>query len=109
MKRKIFLTLILTLFCATSVFSQAVPNKEPTEKDKSAELEAKAVKMLKETASEINGLRTVENKISFLTEIANLMWFHDEREARKMFENVIGNFTNLLSQYNAEISQIKTR
>lgn len=108
MKRKIFLTLILTLFCATSVFSQAVPNKKPTEKDKSAELEAKAVKMLKETASEINGLRTVENKISFLTEIANLMWFHDEREARKMFENVIGNFTNLLSQYNAEISQIKT-
>jgi hypothetical protein len=108
MKRKIFLTLILTAFLVISVSSQGISERQATEKDSSAELKSNAVKMLKETASEIEGLRTVENKISFSTEMANLMWFHDEREARKMFENVIGNFTNLLSQYNAEISQIKT-
>ena len=60
--------------------------------------------MLKDTTPEIEGLRTIENKISFSTEMAGLMWFHDEKEARQMFETVIENFVNLISRYNAEIS-----
>ncbi|MGI8669062.1 MAG: hypothetical protein ACR2J3_04340, partial [Aridibacter sp.] len=103
MKQKIFLTPFLIIIFTSFVFSQEIPDKQATEKEKFAELESKAVKMLKETAGEIESLRTIGNKISFSTEMANLMWFHDEREARKMFESVIANFVNLLSQYNAEI------
>ncbi len=107
MKQKLYLIPLLIIIFTMFVNSQTPPEKQATEKDKSAELKVKAVKMLKDTAGEIEGLRSVENKISFSTEIANLMWFHDEREARKMFESVIGNFVNLLSQYNAEIGQMQ--
>lgn len=95
---KIFLALILPVLIVQSNFAQII---EPTKKDKlSAELRKDAVSLLRETATDVNNMRTTENRISFAAELANLMWFDDEKEARAMFKSVIADFRGLLTQFN---------
>ncbi|MDH3492977.1 MAG: hypothetical protein OEM82_05465 [Acidobacteriota bacterium] len=103
MKTKSSLLILILLF-ATSVFAQEVPERET--KAEAAELRAKALEFLRDTAAEINTLRTVENRISFSSELANLMWFHDEKEARKMFAGVSDSFVQLLTEANARVDAL---
>ena len=101
MNRKLNLLLILLFLSAQTIFSQTV---EKEKKDEiSAELKKEAVAFLRETGAEVGNLRTLENRISFSAEIASLMWFHDEKEARAMFQSVINDFRQLLVQYNTQL------
>ena len=97
-----FYLLILIVFLSVQII---LPQK--VEKDKkseiSAELKKDAVAFLRETAAEVNNLRTLENRISFSAEMASLMWFNDEKEARAMFQSVINDFRALLGQYDAQL------
>ena len=43
---------------------------------------------------------------SFASELANLMWFHDEHEARKMFSAVADDFVQLLIEGNARVNAL---
>lgn len=101
MHRKL-LPLILICLLAQPVFLQTTE----TTKDETAaaELRSQAVAFLRETASEVGALRTLENRISLSSEMASLMWFHDKKEARAMFAAAISDFKQLLSQYDAQIS-----
>ncbi len=100
MRRKLLQTLILLLMFAQISFSQTV---KPDKKDEiSPELKKEAVAFLRETAAEAANLRTAENRISFASEIAGLMWFADEKEARSMYQIVINDFSQLLAQYDAQ-------
>lgn len=95
---KIFLALILPVMIVQSNFAQTAGL---TKKDKiSAELRKDAVSFLRETALDVNNMRTTDNRISFAAELANLMWFDDEKEARAMFKIVITDFRSLLTQFN---------
>ena len=95
---KIFLALILPVMIVQSNFAQIAGL---TKKDKiSAELRKDAISFLRETALDINNMRTTENRISFAAELANLMWFDDEKEARAMFKIVIPDFRSPLTQLN---------
>ncbi len=95
----------ILFFVVLSVFSIPV-FPQISEKDKAAELEKQAVDFLKETTIEINSFRTPENRISFNSELAALMWLHDEKQARTMFGNVITDFRQMLVQIDAQINAL---
>ncbi len=92
--------LILTL--AAIATTQTVPEKKAT--DAKENLEKEAVTFLRETLGDVNGMRSLENRISFTAELAGLMWFHDEREARAMYGGVIDDFRDLLTRYDAQMN-----
>lgn len=95
---------ILTLLCATLINAQTVPEKKPTEAEET--LRKDAIAFLRETLGDVNGMRSLENRISFTAELASLMWFHDEREARAMYVGVIGDFKSLLAKYDSQMNSL---
>ncbi len=95
-------TLLLLLTGSTAA---QTPSPSPTQSaEDAATLEKEAVEFLRETSSEVGRLRTLENRISFDSELASLMWFHDEREARGMYTQVISDFKQLLSQFDSQMN-----
>jgi hypothetical protein len=99
-----FLVIALLVLFAAALQAQTVP----VSKDKAAEDEAKldkaAVELLRDTSVEVGRLRTMENRISFNAELASLMWFHDDKEARGMYSSVVTDFKQLLSQLDADMN-----
>lgn len=86
---------------AQFAFSQAADTPKPTE-DK-GKLEKEAVAFLRETLVDVNSMRSLENRISFSSEMAGLMWYHDANEARVMFNGVIRDFRELLARYDEQM------
>lgn len=103
MRRKLSLLLALFLFAQISL-PQTTVTKSETEI--SAELKKQAVEFLRESAGEVGNLRTLENRISFASEMASLMWFHDEKEARAMMNAVVVDFKQLILQYDAQLTAL---
>src|SRR5687767_12892209 len=95
---------VLITVIAGFVAAQTVPEK--TTSDQKEQLQKEAVTFLRETLTDVNGMRSLENRISFAAEIASLMWFHDEREARSMYGGVIGDFRDLLMRYDAQMNAL---
>src|SRR5688572_18880720 len=96
---------ILILICPVLLTGQIVQDKkdpsEATEK-----LRKEAVAFLRETVADVNAMRTLENRISFSAELAGLMWFHDEREAKAMYNAAITDYRDLLARYDAQINAL---
>ncbi len=101
MKQKLYLLSVLLILSTQTFFTQTVEKEKKGEI--SAELKKEAVVFLRETTAEVNNLRSLENRISFSSEMAGLMWFQDEKEARAMFQTVINDFRALLGQYDAQL------
>lgn len=101
---KKFLSLMLVAAFVLPVFAQATDKK--TVEEKEAETRKEAVAFLRETMADVNNMRSLENRISFASEMAGLMWFHDEREARGMFTGVINDFKELLTRYDADMNAL---
>jgi hypothetical protein len=98
--RPIKLACTLMLFAAIA-FPQ---NPEDEKKKKAEEMKAKAVEMLRETSFSVANLRTAENRISFMAELASLMWLHDRDQARAMYGNVVKDFKNLVAQVDTQMN-----
>ena len=97
-------TLVLVLCCTAIAIAQSTLEKPS---DESAEkLQKEAVAFLRETLTDVNGMRSLENRISFTAELAGLMWFYDEREARSMYGGVITDFKDLLAKYDAQMNEL---
>jgi hypothetical protein len=96
--------LLATFIIAIFVSSTAAQTAAPKADEAAAKLEKEAVEFLRETSAEVGRLRTVENRISFNAELAGLMWFHDDKEARAMYGNVVTEFKELLSQLDAQMN-----
>lgn len=101
MPNKLFL-LVLSLLLSGLALAQTVSQPKPDED--TAKLEKEAVEFLRETAGEVGRLRTMENRISFNAELASLMWFHDEKEAKAMYGGVVSNFKQLLAQFDMQMN-----
>lgn len=93
--------LLLAALLTTAAFGQTPTQNDPTEAD--AKLKKDAIGLLRETSSEVGRLRLAENRISFNAELASLMWFEDEREARSMYAAVITDFRQLITQFDVEM------
>lgn len=104
MPAKLILFFILFLSIVQIASSQIVKNDKKDE-----ELKKEAAIFLRETAVDVSNLRTLENRISFASEIASLMWYHDEKEARAMFQTVIVDFRQLLIQSDAEFTASQSK
>ncbi len=104
MSRKIIANLLFVILLSSFISAQTPDAKK---KEKDAKLKENAVAFLRETSNDIVNLRTPENRIGFNAELANLMWFHDEREARVMFNSVANDFRQLLVNLDAQINSIK--
>ena len=87
-----------------SAFGQTPTPSKPDQD--AAKLEKDAVELLRETSVDIGRLRTLENRISFNSELASLMWFHDENEAKSMYGQVVTDFKQLLSQFDAQMNSV---
>jgi hypothetical protein len=96
--------LTFILFCCSFATAQTIPEKEPTED--AEKLRKDAVAFLRETMGDVNSMRSLENRISFTSEMAGLMWFYDEREARSMYGGVFADFRDLLARYDAQINAL---
>lgn len=101
MYKKLHLLFVLLILSFQISFSQTIEKEKKGEI--SAGLKKDAVVFLRETAGEVNNLRTLENRISFSAEMAGLMWFQDEKEARTMFQAVINDFRGLFARYDAQL------
>ncbi len=102
-----FVTVALIAVFSYSAFPQALETKtndDPAER--SAKLEKEAVFFLRESLADANNLRTLENRITFTSELAGLMWFHDEREARSIFSGVFTDFRDLLAQIDGQMNSL---
>lgn len=101
MYQKITALLLAGCFCVTS-FAQVPGPKASSEAD--AKLENDAVEFLRDTSLEVDRLRLPENRISFNSELASLMWFHDEKAGREMYNSVIADFKQLMGQLDSELN-----
>lgn len=100
--RAIFLTVLLTF--ARFAGAQISTDKKPTEDQ--MKLKKEAVAFLRETMADVNNLRTLENRISFSAELASLMWFHDEKEGKAMFQAATADFKELLTRYDMQMNSL---
>src|SRR5687767_9003279 len=92
------------LFCTSLLIAQATPDPKTTEaKEK---LQKEAVSFLRESLADVTSMRSLENRISFTAEMAGLMWFYDEREARAMYSAVIADYRDLLAKYDAQMNSL---
>lgn len=98
---------LLTLICL--LLFTGIANAQTTgakTAEDAAKLEKDAVEFLRETSVDVGTLRTMENRISFNAELASLMWFHDEKEAKAMYGGVVGDFKQLLAQFDSEMNTL---
>lgn len=104
MSRKLFSVILLIVF-SSYLFGQATDKS--TAAEDAAKLEKDAIEFLRETASDVGRMRSMENRISFSAELASLMWFHDEKEAKQMYGGVVSDFKQLISQFDVEMNSLE--
>lgn len=103
MSKKLLPALILLL--VQTFYFQTIEKIE-TPGEAKAKLQKEAIEFLRETQGDVSAMRSLENRISFSSELAGLMWFHDEREARGMFGAVMADFRELLVKYDAQLNAL---
>lgn len=96
MFQKLLLFMLILSLCPIAKAQAADVGKGESLDEKAAKIRTQAVAFLRETMAEANNLRSLENRISFTSELAGLMWYTDEREARAMFTGVINDFRQLM-------------
>ena len=88
----------LVLSCVAFAQTPVAPDTEEREK--------MAMALLRETISDVANLRTVENRISFTSELAALMWYRDRREGRALFGSAVADFKALLVRYDHQMNAL---
>jgi hypothetical protein len=85
------LLVFLLLSCAQHAGAQSSDADAPAAPragaERRAELEKKAVELLREAVSEAQGLKLVENRVRPQTAAASLLWTRDEQAARALFKS----------------------
>ena len=96
--------LFLTIFLLLVTFVSAQNPSDPKKDGQDEKLKKEAVDFLRETMADVNTMRSLENRLSFNAEMASLMWFHDEREARAMYLGVTSDFRQLLVEFDTQLN-----
>lgn len=79
--------------------AQTKPAAEPKKTDISDELREKSNGLLNALAREADQFYVPENRIKARVLVANLLWDADEKQARQLFQNAIGELDTLIGQY----------
>jgi len=99
-----FLALVVLIAFVTPVAAQVTERKDP--KEEAERLRKEGVAFLRETMGDVANMRTLENRISFSAEMAGLMWYHDEREARVIFNSAVADFRDLLARLEQHMNEL---
>ncbi len=91
------LTLLLAVLLCFPFVGKAQTDKPLTPEEKKAKLEESALSFLRETYSDVGNMRLLENRISFTSELASLLWYKDQKNAAAMFGSAIADFKQLLA------------
>jgi len=99
---KKFLFCFICFFAALIAAAQEPSGSRST--DGPANLRSQTIEMLHQTQGEVGNLRSVENRISFSSELASLTWPYDEKEATAMYQAVSQELGRLLVAYDARMN-----
>lgn len=86
------LTLMLFIFASST--SAQLPVKEEAKEQHKA-LEQKALVLLDETLAEAGALKLAENRALVQASAADLLWAHDEKRARSLFQDALTNLAEV--------------
>ncbi len=103
--QKLFMcvTCLLLVFCASARSQESARGADDTA---AAALRGKAIDLLESVAAQVESLRSAENRARIRSNIAELLWKHDEKRARSLFA-VVGEDIN--AGFNNEDSDEGTR
>jgi hypothetical protein len=88
--RKILLFSLLLLF-SLNVFAQDTDNSVKEKTDEAVkEKQERELKLLEQILSDAKNLRLPENRAFVFARVGNALWLTDEKAARKLFEDAIG-------------------
>jgi len=98
--------LLLSLILLSTICVLGQNPSDPKKTPEPEKLTENAVEFLRETSQDLSRMRSVENRISFSAEMASLMWFHSEKEARAMYATTITDFKQLLGQLDGQMNTV---
>ncbi len=104
--KKVFTFFLCLVFLGQS-FAQSKPAVSDTKAAAqiSPELRGKSVVLLNALAREAEQFSLPENRINARVLVANLLWEHDEKQSRVIFQNAISELNSLLVQVPLETSE----
>ncbi len=103
------LPVFFALIAGISSAQTASPTPSPTPSEAEIELKKNAISFLNETRGQLGSLRTLENRLGFSAELANLTWFIDETEAKNAYKVLFADFGDLISRYNSQAAQFSAQ
>ena len=89
--------LVIGLVFQTTVAAQTLQPEAKNEEVLKPELKEAALKLLASVASEAQQYGLPENRIRSQITIADMLWKHDEAQARTLFQNAYGDLQNMLA------------
>jgi hypothetical protein len=88
--------LVISLPAASQTPAAATPDaKEEAEK---AERRSKAVALLGDTARDLRQMRASESRVRWQIQIAALLWPHDDKQSRELFQDAIAGWKEAIGQ-----------
>ena len=80
--------IVSVLLCSVSARSQESASGTGSDDSPKAVARKKAIELLGSVAGQVNGLHSAENRARIGSNVADLLWNHDERRARELFSAV---------------------
>lgn len=93
-----FFTLVLSFILISQSLAQTAAIDKPEKSDEAIELKEKSVALLKSLARESEQFFLPENRITARIVVGNLLWEHDEKQARAILNNAIAELSAMIQQ-----------
>jgi truncated hemoglobin YjbI len=94
MTNKTKLAAFIIILLTTTVFAQTKEDKNKL----SDELKKSTIELMHETSQDVLKMQSRSNRIVYATEIANLIWEYDEKEARSLYQVAMNEVRQSLAQ-----------
>ena len=102
--RKLFMLFLCLIFVGQN-FAQVQPQTVEKKAEISAELKEKAVELITNLARETDQFYMPENRIEARGLVAELLWEHDEKLARQLFQGAISELEPLIEELLAQTTK----
>ena len=98
MFNKIKLIAVIVLLSTLSIFAQTKDAKTKI----SEELKKSTIELLRETSQDVLKMQSRSNRIIYATEVADLIWEYDEKEARSLYLTAVNETRQSLAQLESD-------
>ncbi len=98
MLNKIKLIVALVLLTTLSIFAQSKETKTKI----SEELKKSTIELLRETSQDVLKMQSRSNRMFYATEVADLIWEYDEKEARSLYQTAMNETRQSIAQLESD-------